>query len=89
MNRQEHLDNNFLLLRLTEDIYSPIGTLGYSFYNSKELLYRELTEKQDQIQVIASENELPFYHVKFGETQQPGLMDYADHINTLHFLKGL
>jgi hypothetical protein len=86
MNLHQHLDNNFLLLKEDDLIYSPVGMLHYSFYDGLHNLEETLTTQADAIQVavgdLSSINTLPF-----GSTQMPKLTDYADQVNTITFLK--
>jgi hypothetical protein len=44
-----------------------------------------LTTDKDQIQCVVS-NHLIENSVAFGQTQKPNLWDYADNVDTLHFL---
>lgn len=83
------LDNDFLLLKEEENFSSPIGVLFYSYYNSIEELESLLKEKQDKIQCVVSKTDLNRKTVAFGDTQSPGLMDYADDVDTMAFLESL
>jgi hypothetical protein len=44
MNRIEHLDNGFLLLKQDENIYAPTGVLFYEFYSDENIALRKLNE---------------------------------------------
>lgn len=83
------LDNDFLLLKQDEGLSSPIGVLFYSYYDSIKEVEDLLTEQQDKIQCIVSKEELNLKRIAFGETQNPGLTDYADNIDTMAFLETL
>lgn len=89
LNKQEHLDNNFLLLKEDRQLYSPVGCLNYSYYSSEAELKAYVTEHIDQIQVIVSKGGFAFPTLPLGTSQMPGLTDYADGVNTLSFLKEL
>ena len=78
-------DNGFVMLKEDEGYASPIATLFYEFYDSLDKLTAKLEAKKEKIQCIAS-NENVINFVKFGQTQNPKLWDYADGIDTIHFL---
>lgn len=79
------LENGFVMLKEDTSYSSPIATLFYEYYTSKEELKNRLSQDADKIQCVVSEgftkNEVPF-----GKTQQPNLWDYADNIDTIEFL---
>jgi hypothetical protein len=84
MNREDLLDNGFLLLRESEAMTSPVGTLFYERFNDEAEVEKRLEMQRDQIQCIVSSKNIPF-----GHSQQPELWDYADGIDTLEFLTQL
>lgn len=89
VNREEHLDNGFLLLRETKDLVSPISVLYIERYKNEALLSLNLASMQDKIQCIVSPNGAYEGSLPFGEAQKPELWDYADGVNTLDFLCSL
>jgi len=68
-----------ILLRETEDLFSPISVLNYSFYENIEDLYILLKKEEDSIQIILQN--------KFGDGQSPSFTCYADGINTIKWLQ--
>lgn len=82
-----HLDNGFVLLQESEKLVSPLAVVYYEFYNNQEELTYSLGQLDTKLQCIVG-NGFPAF-IKFGQTQMPGLMDYADGIDTLAFLKNL
>lgn len=82
------LENGFLMLKEDPSYASPIATLFFEYYNDLDELNTKLINEKEKIQVIVS-NENIANSVKFGETQQPQLADYADGVDTLAFLIGL
>ena len=81
-------ENGFLMLKEDESYASPIATLFYEYYDSETLLQKKLNQDIEKIQCLVSK--LPLKNaVKFGETQCPALTDYADGLDTLHFLNSL
>lgn len=83
------LDNDFLLLKKEDSFSSPIGVLFYSYYDSIKEVEELLIEQKDKIQCIVSDEKLSIEVIGFGETQNPGLTDYADNVDTMAFLETL
>lgn len=73
------MTNESTLLVENDSFFSPISQLNYSFYNNISDLTSELKDNKE-LQCIAG-LDLPL-----GKAQQPGLMDYADGIDTMEFL---
>jgi hypothetical protein len=84
MNQDDLLDNGFLLLRQSEAMSSPVGTLFYERFSDHDQLLDKLSERSEEIQCIVSKNDVPF-----GKSQKPELWDYADGVDTLEFLASL
>ncbi|WDF57016.1 acyl-CoA reductase [Mucilaginibacter sp. KACC 22063] len=91
VNRNEHLDNGFLLLKEDERLASPLAVVYYSFYDTYEDAVNKLNDQQDNIQCIVSKMELNTGNqvVEFGQSQYPKLWDYADGVDTMAFLTEL
>ncbi|GAB3995875.1 acyl-CoA reductase [Spirosoma daeguense] len=94
INAVPHLDNGYLLLTENDGLVSPISVLYFQKYRTGEDLTNWLSTRSEQIQVIASaqnwisgNTNIPT--VAFGQTQRPGLNDYADGIDTMAFLSKL
>ncbi|HLS12037.1 MAG TPA: acyl-CoA reductase [Flavobacteriaceae bacterium] len=83
------LDNDFLLLKNDEGFSSPIGVLFYTYYDSLSEVEQFLIEQEDKIQCVVSQEKLSLNIVGFGQTQSPGLTDYADNVDTIKFLETL
>ncbi len=81
-------ENGFLMLKEDPSYSSPIASLFYEYYTNINLLKTRLLLEKDKIQVIVS-NETFDNSVKFGETQNPQLWEYADGVDTLSFLLNL
>ena len=84
MNQLELLDNNFVLLRETTELFSPLSMIHYHFYENQEEVKTYLSEHDSEIQAVVGNGYVPF-----GQAQCPMLDDYADGIDTLQFLNGL
>ncbi|QKZ13627.1 acyl-CoA reductase [Spirosoma sp. KUDC1026] len=91
INAVPHYDNGYLLLTENDGLVSPISVLYYQTYNTQDDAAAWLTERADRIQVVASAKSSSgqgWYpgSVPFGQTQSPGLSDYADGVDTMAFL---
>lgn len=75
------LDNNFLMLRESKDLYSPVGALFYQFYENEKEVKSYLDENKHHIQCVVGKDFIPF-----GNSQRPVISDFADNINTIDFL---
>ena len=85
MSEFQLLDNGFLLLKNDTGYGSPIATLFYENYASTAELKKRLENDADALQCVVSHGFTP-NEVPFGQTQCPGLKDYADGIDTVEFL---
>jgi len=84
MNREDVLENGFLLVKRDKGLASPVATLYYDFYKNDEMLQEELKERKGEIQCVVSKK-----HIPFGKAQQPEVWDYADGVDTIDFLLNL
>jgi hypothetical protein len=89
VNREEHLDNGFLLVRETSDIVSPISVLFYEIYSDLDQLHARLDEIKENIQCVVSNPDCYEGAVSFGKAQEPEVWDFADGVDTLRFLQEL
>ncbi|GAB3556920.1 acyl-CoA reductase [Spirosoma fluminis] len=89
INAVPHLDNGYLLLTEQPGLVSPISVVYYQTYRTQADATAWLTERTDQIQVVASAKAWYPGSVAFGQTQSPGLMDYPDGVDTMAFLSQL
>ena len=83
MNNKFYMTNESIILSENDNVFSPVSVLHYSFYKNKENTIEQLKEDKN-IQCIVAENFIPF-----GKSQEPGLFDYADGIDTMQFLLSL
>ncbi len=86
LNNTTHLDNRFLMVVENEALASPMATLHFEYYDFISEAEAKIAAAQNNIQCTVGL--LPTY-IPFGKTQQPALTDYADGIDTLHFLSTL
>ena len=87
MSEFKLVENGFLMLKEDASYTSPIATVFYEFYDDLDHIKQRLRNDAEMIQCVVSnaiENA-----VDFGKTQEPGLSDYADGVDTLAFLSRL
>ncbi len=91
VNRVQHLDNGFLLVKQDDTLTSPLSVLYFEEYKDKESLKEKLNNISDQVQCAVTANplNLSIQQVNFGDSQQPELWDYADGVDTMKFLLNL
>ena len=82
MNNKFYMTNEATLVVENDSLFSAISQLNYSVYSDGEKLVHELKNSPD-VQCIAG------LDVPFGKAQTPGLMDYADGVDTVQFLLSL
>lgn len=94
LNREELIENGFLLVKEDSGWVSPVGTLYYGWYASLDDVREELEAAADNLQCIATEipeslqvTSVPT--VPLGQSQKPNPWDYADGVDTLNFLLAL
>lgn len=83
INKLYYMTNGAIILREDASVFSPISQLNYEFYDDPEQLRASLVTNQ-HIQCIVGEQQVPF-----GRSQFPGVLDFADGVDTLQFLRDL
>jgi hypothetical protein len=83
LNKSYYMTNGSIILHENASPFSPISQLHYSFYKDEQAVASSLLNNAD-IQCVVGKKWHPF-----GQSQQPGLTDYADGIDTMQFLLGL
>lgn len=84
MNLEPLLENNFVLLRETNLLFSPLAMVHYHFYENEKEVSDYIEAHKDQLQVVVGEKYTPF-----GAAQCPMLNDYADGVDTMGWLSKL
>jgi len=84
LNQVPFLDNHFVMLRESSDLFSPLAVVHYQYYRSGTEIYEYLTLNESKIQAIIGKGFIPF-----GQAQCPTLADYADGVDTMEFLTRL
>lgn len=93
MNKENLFENGFIILKEDSSLQSPVAVLHYEYYKDTNDIFEKLDSIEKEIQCVVCSDELrqkfPAENlslVKFGETQQPLLWDYADRVDTMEFL---
>ncbi|MCF2494524.1 acyl-CoA reductase [Dyadobacter chenhuakuii] len=87
VNRVPHYDNGFLLLTESKALVSAISVLHYETYESVTDIEAPLNDQAEKIQCVVTNADIALPGlIPFGKTQEPGLYDYADAVDTMAFL---
>ena len=88
---EQHLDNNFLIIKENKSLASPLAVVFYEYYDDLESAQALLNDQSENIQCIVTTAPVKANNqiVDFGMSQQPALWDYADGVDTMAFLVGL
>lgn len=91
VNKEDHLDTGFVMLKESKDLQAPLSVLYYERFDNVEVLEERLNAISGDIQCVVSNMNLkiasPIFG--FGESQCPALDDYADGVDTMAFLNSL
>ena len=88
LEKIEFLDNNFMILRASDQFSSPVSVMHYETYGHLESLEERIKSNSDKIQCLVGKLNFDTM-VPFGKSQFPEINDFADGVNTLEFLKSL
>ncbi|MEO5582486.1 MAG: acyl-CoA reductase [Saprospiraceae bacterium] len=87
MNQTVFLANGAVILMECMDLVSRLACLNYRYYKTIEDAITVLSASKEKIQTIVCHQNLAGVRVLYpGQTQCPGLMDYADEIDIVQFL---
>ena len=87
LNAEKFWDNNFVMLKEDESLFSPLSVLNFSRYENIEEVRNYVETNLENIQAIVAKPELGFDSINLGEAQNPDLSTYADHVDTMQFLE--
>ncbi len=82
LNLENLLDNNFVLLREADELFSPLSVLNFKRYPDRQTVEDFLKTHESDIQAVVGRDFIPF-----GEAQQPEISDFADGVDTMRFLE--
>ncbi|REC40695.1 MULTISPECIES: acyl-CoA reductase [Chryseobacterium] len=86
LNQDKFWDNNFVMLKEDEKLFSPLSVINFSRYSSLDEVKSFISENEENIQCVVAKDELGLDSIKLGEAQNPGLNTYADNVDTMKFL---
>ncbi len=89
MNMDKFLDNNFLMLRESSNVYSPISVVHYHRYIADADIENYISSNTEKIQCIVATKPNKWTNITFGQAQNPTIFDYADGIDVMDFLKNI
>ena len=84
MNQIHFLDNNFVLLKESTELFSPLAMVHYQKYSNQTDIHNFLNKHYNDIQIIIGSD-----YENFGSSQKPKLDDFADKMNTMKWLNNL
>jgi len=87
LNQDKFWDNNFVMLKEDEKLFSPLSVINFSRYSSLDEVKNFIAENEENIQCIVAKDELGLDSIPFGEAQHPALDTYADNVDTMKFLE--
>ncbi len=84
MNKHALLDNNFVLLHESEELFSPLAMVYYQRVSNNSSVADIIKRFEEDTQVVVGEG-----FESFGKAQSPSLTDYADGVDTMKWLAEL
>lgn len=87
LNQDKFWDNNFVMLKEDESLFSPLSVINFTRYSNLEEVSSFIAENKENIQAIVAKPELGLDSIGLGEAQNPDLATYADHVDTMRFLE--
>jgi len=87
LNQERFWDNNFVMLKEDEALFSPLSVINFTRYKNIDEVKSFINENEENIQAIVAKPELGLDSIALGEAQNPDLETYADHLDTMQFLQ--
>lgn len=87
LNQERFWDNNFVMLKEDEALFSPLSVINFTRYKNIDEVKSFINENKENIQAIVAKPELGLDSIALGEAQNPDLETYADHVDTMQFLE--
>ncbi len=86
INQLPFYDNGFVIFKEDEALSTPVSVIHFQHYHSSEEINTYINTNKENIQcVVSNKKNLP-NAIAFGNTQNPGLNDYADDVDVMKFL---
>lgn len=87
LNEEKFWDNNFVMLKEEDSLFSPLSVINFSRYSDLEEVKQFISEHEQDIQAVVSNADLDIETIALGQAQNPDLSTYADHVDTMKFLQ--
>ena len=87
LNQERFWDNNFVMLKEDENLFSPLSVINFSRYSNIEEVKNFIKNNEENIQTVVANPELNMDSINFGKAQSPSLDTYADNVDTMKFLE--
>lgn len=89
LNQEKFLDSDFLLVKESDKLISPVAMIHYRVYKDLADLRSVIAAQRNALQVVVSADGWFEGSIAFGTAQFPKVNDYADGIDTMKFLTSL
>lgn len=90
LNQEKFWDNNFVMLKEDEKLFSPLSVINFTRYQDISEVKNFITENENNIQCVVANPKLNIEgSLNFGKAQCPTLDTYADNVDTMEFLSNL
>lgn len=87
LNLEKFWDNNFVMLKEDESLFSPLSVINFTRYSDISEVQSFIQNNENDIQTVVAKPELGLHSIYFGEAQNPSLSTYADNVDTMRFLE--
>ncbi len=84
MNQTPLIDIDFINIVENKSLHSPISCLHVERYENIDEVNNYIIDEKENIQCVIGKD-----YLAFGKSQQPGLSDYADNVDTMKFILSL
>ncbi len=85
VNREPFLDTENMMFKESELLSSPISVVYYQRFQTENDIKQYILENQEKIQCVVGKEE----YISFGQAQNPTILEYADGVDVVAFLKSL
>ncbi|MDL1913250.1 MAG: acyl-CoA reductase [Bergeyella sp.] len=90
LNQEKFWDNNFVIIKEDEQLFSPLAVVYISRYSDFSQVGEYTEKNKENIQCVVSGNPKRIKDsIFFGTSQKPDLSAYADNTDTMKFLEML
>lgn len=81
MNQVPFLDNNAFMLKEDKALHAPLSIVYFQRYSNESEVEAYISEHEEEIQAVVGKKYIPF-----GQAQNPGILDFADGVDTFSWL---